>query len=210
MIRENRLRLGLLAALLTAFLTLGYAGAVIPEDRAATDDGVLFPPDHAVLLSGNFDVICKADEEVLEVDGKPRAWEPFGPPVRVAHLRLPPGVHELRIGDRQRELVVAVNEDEHDGPQDWAIYDRHPMNSNQERCGDCHETTEQDERITVGELKSHEACLECHKPVEFEAAHAHPLQPLEPCQMCHALHGSTRKALLKAPVKTLCVDCHDS
>ena len=210
MIRENRLKLGLLLGLLSAFLVLGYAGVVIPEERAAVDDGVLFPPDHAVLLSGSFDVICKADQDVLEVDGKPRAWESFEPPVRVAHLRLPPGVHELRIGDRQRELVVALNEEEHDGPQNWAIYHRHPMNANEERCGDCHQTSEQDERITVGELKSYKACFKCHDSIEFDVTHAHPLEPLEPCQMCHALHGSTHKALLKAPAKKLCADCHDS
>ena len=210
MVRENRLRLGLLLGLLSAFLVLGYVGVVTSGERPAVDDGVLFPPDHAVLLSGSFDVICKADQDVLEVDGRPRAWESFEPPVRVAHVRLPPGVHELRIGDRQRELVVALNEDEHDGPQSWTIYRRHPMNAKEERCGDCHETGEQDEQIRVGELKSYKACLECHGEVEFEATLSHPLEPLEPCQMCHALHGSTRKALLKAPAKKLCDDCHDS
>ena len=208
---QTRLRLGLSTGLVLVGLALGYAVAV-PSDEPAkpADDGVLFPPDRAVLLSGSFDVICKADDTALEVDGKAQPWEPFEPPVHVAHLRLSPGVHELRIGDRRREIVVALNEDEHDGPDDWPLLRHHEMNRNQDRCGDCHETTEQEGRVVVGELKSYEACFECHEPVEFEATHAHPLEPIEHCQMCHALHGSARKGLLKAPIRKLCHDCHDA
>ncbi|HUT93930.1 MAG TPA: cytochrome c3 family protein [Thermoguttaceae bacterium] len=209
--RQNRLRLVLSTGLVLAGLVLGYAVAHCADEPAKpADDGVLFPPDHAVLLSGTFDVICKTDEAVLEVDGKPREWEPFEPPLRVAHLGLSPGMHELRIGDRRREIVVALNEEEHDGPEDWPILRRHQMNRDPGRCGDCHQTTKQDDRVVVGELKSYEACIECHDAVDFEATHSHPLEPIEHCRMCHALHGSARKGLLKAPVKQLCAECHDA
>jgi predicted CXXCH cytochrome family protein len=203
--------LGLSVALLLVGLALSSAVAV-PSDKLArlADDGVLFPPDRAVLLSGGFDVICRIDETSLEVDGKPLEWEPFAPPLHVAYVRLSPGMHELRIGQRQREIVVALNEEEHDGPEDWPILRRHEMNRFQDRCGDCHETAKQDGRVVVGELKSYEACFECHEPVEFDVTHAHPLEPIEHCQMCHALHGSARKGLLKAPAKQLCLDCHDA
>ncbi len=43
----------------------------------------------------------------------------------------------------------------------------------------------------------------------FDVIHSHPLEPIEHCQICHALHGSTREGLLKAPPK-LCADCHDA
>ncbi len=62
----------------------------------------------------------------------------------------------------------------------------------------------------MGELKSYKACFECHPAVEFEVVHSHPLEPIEHCQMCHGLHASKEEALLKAPVKELCADCHDS
>ena len=62
----------------------------------------------------------------------------------------------------------------------------------------------------VGELKDYTACFECHGAVEFDVTHSHPLEPLEHCPMCHALHGSSREGLLKAPVKQLCADCHES
>jgi len=216
--RTTRLRLGLLVALVSVGLLLGYAAAV-PSDKPAKvpdepakppGDGVLFPPNRAVLLSGSLDVVSKSDQTSLEVDGKPREWEPFQPPLHVAHLRLAPGMHELRIGQGRREFVVALNEEEHDGPQDWPIYRCHEMSRGEDRCGDCHQTDKQDGRITVGDLKPSEACFECHEPVEFDVIHAHPLEPIEHCQMCHALHASTRKGLLKAPVKQLCADCHDT
>ena len=211
MARETRFRLGLSIGLVLVGLVLAYAAAVPSEEKARPkDDGVLFPPDRAVLLSGSFDVICRTDQTSLEVDGKPREWEPFQPPLRVAHLRLSPGMHEIRIGDRRREVVVALNEDEHDAPKDWAVHRHHEMNHTEQGCADCHQTAKQNGRITVGELKSYRACFECHESVDFDVTHSHPLEPIEHCQMCHALHGSTRKALLKAPVKKLCTDCHDA
>lgn len=173
------------------------------------DDDVVFPPDQAVLLSGSFDVISKGDPASLEIDGKPWEWEPFAPPLRVAHVRLWPGVHELRIGDRCREIVVALNEEEHDGPPDWPIQQFHEINRGEGRCGDCHETSKQGGQVAVGPLKSCEACFACHEPVDFQAVHAHPLEPIRNCEACHALHASTREGLLKAPMKQLCSACHE-
>ena len=209
--RQHGLRLGLLSLPVLAALTLGYAVAFSPDEPAApANDGVLFPPDHAVLLSGSFDVIWKGEGAALEIDGKKLEWEAFQPPLHVAHVRLSPGLHELRIGERRRQLVVALNEEEHDGPEDWPHLRQHQMNANPNRCADCHANTKQLDRTVVGELRSPDACLECHEPVDFEAAHWHPLEPIEHCETCHALHGSSRDGLLKAPVKKLCTDCHDA
>lgn len=208
---ETRFRLGLSIGLVLAGLVLALAAAVPSEQKGKPkDDGVLYPPDRAVLLSGSFDVICTTDQNSLAVDGKAREWEPFQPPLRVAHVRLSPGMHEIRIGDRRREVVVALNEEEYDAPRDWAVYRHHEMKHNEQGCADCHQTGKQNGRITVGELKSYEACFECHEPVDFDVIHSHPLDPIEHCEICHALHGSPRKALLKAPVKKLCADCHDA
>jgi len=215
--RKACFRWGLFAGLAFVGLLLGYAAAVpsdepakVPDEAAKpAGDGVLFPPDRAVLLSASFDVICRSEQTPLEIDGRPREWEPFEPPVHVAHVRLAPGVHELRIGPERHQFAVALNELEHEGPEDWPIYRSHEMNRGEDRCGDCHQTAKQEGRIAVGEPKSFEACFACHPPVEFEAIHSHPLEPIQHCQMCHSLHGSTRKGLLKAPVKQLCADCHD-
>ena len=196
---------------LCGLVWLGHAAAVRP-DKAADGDAskIVYPPDKAVLLSGTFDVITKTSTQALQLDGRPLKSEPFEPPLRVAHVGVSPGWHELRVGDRLIEFVVAMNEEEHDGPADWPIHRRHPMNADADRCSDCHETTARNGHTLVGDLRSHEACFECHQLAEHEDIHDFPLEDHESCQMCHAVHGSNGPSLLKAQVKKLCDKCHDS
>jgi len=203
--------LGLLIGGIVGGLLPGRAVTQTPQEGPAAEKvKVVFPPNHAVLLSGSFDVITKAGEGTLKVDGTPRQWGPFKPPIRVAPVGLDPGLHELKIGNRRLEVVVALNAEEHDGPADWEVFERHSIGDGQDRCADCHKTERQDGQIAVGELMPYTACFGCHDSVEFDVTHSHPLEPLEHCQMCHALHGSSRKGLLKAPVKQLCDECHES
>ena len=188
-----------------------FAATQTPREKAAADKAkVVFPPDHAVLLSGTFDVITRGAEATLKVDGMPRQWGAFTGPVQVAQVGLGPGLHELRIGDRRLEIVVALNAEEHDGPNDWEVFEHHSVGDGEDRCADCHETERQGGQVAVGQLMPYTACFECHDFVDFDVTHSHPLEPLEHCQMCHALHGSSRKGLLKAPAKQLCDECHDS
>jgi len=214
--RVTRLKLVLLTGLALVGLGLGYTATVSSDEfeqklpGQLASDGILFPPDRAVLLKGIFDVICNGDEVPLEVNGKRYEWEAFRAPLHVARVRLSPGVYEFRIGDRQREIAVALNEDEHDGPEDWPIHRYHKIDRDKNRCADCHRTRNEDDQITVGELKSHEACLECHNSIEFDVIHSHPLEPIQDCHMCHSLHNSVRKGLLRAPAKQLCAECHDA
>ncbi len=186
-----------------------------PEEASAFK--VVSPADQAALLSGSFDVIVKADRPeladrlTLELGRQEVAWDKaYGGPVRVARLRLAPGVYELKVGDRVVRFGVALNEQEHDGPPQWPVVRSHTMEPDPDRCAACHENSSDTGQIRIGALRSYKACFGCHRSVEFELRHAHPLQPLENCQTCHALHGSSRKALLKAPVKQLCADCHDT
>jgi len=214
--QESRLRLGRWAGLVLLGLGLAYAATVSSEEQAEktptplAPDGILFPPNQAVLLSGTFDVICNGDEAPLEVNGKTYEWEAFHAPLHVARIRLSPGVYDLTVGDRKREIVVALNEDEHDGPEDWVIQRHHKIDRDSGRCGNCHETKKQDDEMIVGELKSYQACFECHDPIDIDVIHAHPIEPIEHCEICHSLHGSPRKGLLRAPVKKLCNECHDA
>ena len=187
-------------------------GVMSKEPSGAPAAKTVFPPNRSVLPSGGFDLIAKADKGSLEVNGKPRKWESFRPPLRVAHIHLSAGFNELKIDNQKLELFVARYPDDEDAPSGWKTYKSHPVDEKEgvKRCGDCHKNSNLDGQVAVGEFKGYKACFECHKSVEFEAVHSHPLEPLEPCQMCHEVHGSTHKALLKAPVKKLCADCHDS
>ena len=214
MSRAARLRLGLLACGVLVCLVLVYSGKVTSEEPGEVDGGgvrLVFPPDRSVLVSGELDVICRAEQGALEVEGEQYEWEPFEPPLRVSRVSLYPGPNKLRIGSRQLEVFVAKTADQPGGPEGWQLCRNHPISGQgAKRCAACHQTQPRSELTGLGELKSYKACFECHRAVEFEAVHAHPLEPIEHCQMCHSLHSSTRKALLKAPIKELCADCHDS
>ena len=209
--RERFARVAIAAGVIVGVVLLGSASLVVSGEKAADKKatGVISPPDHAVLLSGSIDLICKTDKPDFEIDSQKHEWEFFGKPIRVARVRLFPGIHELKIGDKKIEVVVALNEDEHDGPSNWKIQRSHKMDSDPSRCQACHEVSKKGGQVSVGELKGHEACLKCHTPIDFEVAHSHILEPLEACQMCHALHGSPHKSLLKAPMRKLCEECHD-
>ena len=62
---------GLLIGVLVGSLMPGFVGiAVSKEQSAKKKDPVLFPPDHAVLISGIFDVIANGPEGALQVDGE--------------------------------------------------------------------------------------------------------------------------------------------
>lgn len=204
----NRRRLRAVVGGLFCFLLLGLVGTGVPKEPVKTK--VIFPPDKSVMVSSAFDVIGITELDRFEVDGKPRPWERFEPPIRVRRIGLGPGFHELQIGDRRLEIVVALNPEEHDGPADWKIYRAHTMGNDEDRCADCHETKQQGGKTVVGELLPVEACLSCHDSVEFDLTHSHPFDPLEDCQMCHSMHASWREKLLKAPAKQLCAECHDA
>ena len=200
-----------LGSLVLGSLVWGFAAEVFSKEPAKADpDEVLFPPNHSVLLTGEVDVICRSKLGELEVEGELIDWEPFES-LGVAHASLYSGRSRIQIGSRTIEVFVARRADEPGGPDGWPLCRSHPIDGHgQKRCAACHETRPNGDRVRIGRLKSYKACFECHKSVEFELIHSHPLEPIEHCQMCHAIHGSPRKALLKAPVKKLCDKCHES
>ncbi len=174
---------------------------------------VKFPPQRAVLSSGDLNLVCRGEGLTLRVDGVPHSWEGFSPPLYVSRLALRPGLHELRVGGQAYDVFVSAGEageKRPDGPDGWKVYRSHPMGEGTGRCGDCHQTGRAGAAVTVGELKGAAACFQCHTSIDFDLAHSHPLEPIEDCQMCHDLHGSPYPGLLLAPVKTLCRKCHES
>ena len=199
--------------LVSLFIALGLVCATLgitSEQRVTKSEiKVIFPPDQTALLSGEFDVIALAEQATLEVDGRAQKWEAFAPPLRVAKVKLAPGQHELRIGTRRVKFAISDKAEKTQGPQAWETYHSHPVRD-EKRCAACHKTSQRDGQTVVGEPHPTTSCLECHNTIDFEAKHSHPLEPLKPCSMCHALHGSPRPSLLKAPIKKLCAECHES
>ena len=181
---------------------LAWAGAVAPQDKTARPTRILFPPDHAVILSGHFDVIVRGPQAELAIDGQRQAWEPFAPPVYVLRVSLEPGQHKIEVAGQTRRFMVAAYVGDPAAPRDWPTVRRHPINSEEERCADCHQLSHRDGQLVVGELKGQQACFECHHQAGFEAAHARLSGPLESCSTCHTLHASGRKSFLKAGSST--------
>jgi len=188
---------------------------------------IVSPPSHSVLLSGTIDVIYRLQTDETEaalpdavpvtldslklvIDGQVEQWDPIRGAALSKRIRLAPGVHELKIGEETLECVIAMNEEDHDGPENWPVFNSHYISSKPDRCGRCHEM-ESDEAdvFQVGDFSGPEACIECHDMIDFEVAHMHIFQPLEACHTCHAIHGSEQKSLLRAPVRELCEGCHD-
>ena len=189
---------------------LAYAGAGTPQEAAPADVKLIFPQDRTVTFYGNFDLICQAPSGKLKVDGRPQAWQRFQAPLRVAHLGLEPGAHQLEIDGRRVDLFVSLGPDEHDWPRGWTVLYGHQMEPGPKRCGYCHKTSDQAGQTVVGPWRGAEACQECHRPAELEAKHAHPMEQLRDCPTCHGVHGSRDTDLLRQPVKKLCTACHDA
>ncbi len=184
-----------------ALATTLMAATKESADRAAEEEPkVVFPPDCAVLLSGNIDVIYRGDKAELEVNSRSVAWEEFyDAPVRVGHVHLSPGIHRVKVGDRSVRLCVALNEMEHDGPSHWKIHRVHTMSAEKDRCAECHDAENREGRMLVGKVSIPDSCMTCHTDREVKDTHQELIQPLKSCDTCHAMHGSPYASLLKAP-----------
>lgn len=206
--------LGGLAAGLANWGVWSLAGGEEPGVRAGLR--VLFPADRSVVETGRFELIAVQTKEEasegrppLRVDGVEQPWERYRPPVLVAHLKLAPGPHQLQIGDRLM-AVFAGGDPALESPEGWPVFRRHSLGAlDKSACSSCHTLQGEEAGITVSIPQTPAACDRCHADSRFEAIHFHPKTPLAPCQMCHALHGSSRPALLKKSVKELCAACHE-
>jgi predicted CXXCH cytochrome family protein len=208
-----------LATTLLAMARLGKSGetgetslpqpavASAPPDKPKTR--ILYPADKTVIVSRNVQVIARMEDGPLLVDGKPQSWDRYAPPVRTVRLHLDPGRHTFELAGAKLEVFLTELRDNPEAPHDWPVLRRHPRNEDDDdRCAACHQTGRTVGQSRVGDLKTYRACFECHRREEFDSIHCHPLEPLEHCNRCHALHGSVRPSLLKAPEEQLCGECH--
>ncbi|MHB8899988.1 MAG: cytochrome c3 family protein [Thermoguttaceae bacterium] len=183
-------------------LTAVLMGADEHPAEGASDASpkVIAPPNCAVMLSGNFDVIYRGSEAALAVDSRPVPWEDaYVDPIHVGRVRLNPGMHQVQIGDRKVQLCVALNEMEHEGPADWPIHRIHTMSAEKDRCAECHDTQSRESRFVVGDVMVPDSCMTCHADKEVKEVHQELVQPLPVCSTCHILHGSPNPSLLRAP-----------
>jgi predicted CXXCH cytochrome family protein len=166
---------------------------------------VLSPLDGSTAVSPIDCVVRIASDTapILRVDGTERAWQLSAGRARRASLELAPGEHEVAIEDKRVHFTVTDNADAAE------LSRAHPRKGDGvEACKACHEVTE-GESPEVRAVHQPDGCLACHTRMDFDLAHFHPLEPLRNCARCHALHGSSRAGLLRAPARELCSACHD-
>ncbi len=219
-----------LSLVLTGALCLGAAEEPAPavqlpepllEPGAFKAPRLLYPANCVVIERKQFECIAVAEGDAaangeagalaLKVNGETRDWGPFAPPAYAARLELEPGEHHLTLGDAEARFFVKG--DGVEAPEEWPVFKTHPIREGAWfDCSQCHTVREggEDGLKTISPPHIYDdACAECHSRNDFVINHAHTLDPLLDCARCHALHGSTREHLLKAPAKKLCFECHD-
>jgi len=207
-----RLRIGLLPVI--AAVTGVLASHVAPDARTPSVR-IIFPADQVVLSNGRFELIGLLPPEVrerptLHVDGKLVHWEPTAPPTLLARCDLQPGRHLIRVGELKLRIYVSGKGSLPAELSQWTALRAHPGSADGwNDCAACHAVSEANGQHVIGAVQTPSACARCHSEEVFQLAHFHPEKPLAGCQECHALHGSERKALLKASAKELCGRCHD-
>jgi len=166
---------------------------------------VLSPLDGSTVVSPVDCVVRAAPDTApaLRVDGEERAWLLVAGVARRASLELAPGEHEVSVEDQTARFTVTEDAETPD------LARAHSREGDDlDACRPCHEVTE-GESPEVRAERQPDGCLACHTRTDFDLAHFHPLEPIRNCGECHALHGSPRPALLRAPAAELCSACHD-
>ena len=180
-------------AALALLLTAGVSPAA---------DGSIVKPRNGSWIPGSLlEVIAKASEARLFVDGElVQGEEPF-PGVLHARIEVVPGRHVLRLAssDGVQEVVVHTGESP-DGDAGEPYVDHPPVAT---ECALCHSVSRR------GRFRFSGGCQNCHAEQQFVQTHSHQSHELASCGMCHDAHGSSAAKLLLLPKEQTCKQCHN-
>ena len=165
-------------------------------------DGPIVKPRDGTWIPGNvLEVIAKASEARLLIDGEPvQVEEPF-PGVLHARVEVTPGRHLLRLASSSglQEVVVHTGEAP-DGDSSPPYVDHPPVPM---ECAFCHSVSRR------GRFRFSGGCQNCHSERQFVETHSHQFHELARCGMCHDAHGSAASKLLLLPEEQACRQCHN-
>ena len=172
----------------------------LPALFAAEAGKLMRPTDGAAYPAGPLEIVARAPEGRLELDGKPvQAEAPF-PEVLHGKLDVAPGEHVLALiweaGWQEAKFFVGDNP-----PSGYAAFRPHPGFEGA-ACTQCHGVSRR------GNFRFNGDCFACHTDEQYTAKHPHPKHQLEQCGMCHNAHGSTADAHLLYPREKACTICH--
>ena len=151
---------------------------------------------------------CLATECHAEFDDFPEPHQPVAAGECLACHRQTATAHPLK-GGKSFDLVqqgAALCEQCHDKLGKKRVVHA-PVKSGD--CLDCHQPHGAANRflLAVGEDQS-ALCFICHDDSRFKQKSMHGPAAAGACTSCHSPHESTQKFLLAAPVRELCLQCH--
>jgi predicted CXXCH cytochrome family protein len=174
--------------------------ALLPALFAVERAKLMRPTDGAAYEQGPIQMIARAPDGRVEIDGKAIETESPFPEVLHASVDLPPGEHTLALiwEDGRKEAKFFVGEG---APSSFEAFRPHPgLELND--CAACHSVSRR------GTFRFSGDCFACHTDEQYTASHPHPKHQLEQCGLCHNAHGSTADAHLLYPKETACTICH--
>lgn len=182
---------------------LPIAAALVVAVAAHSEDPgrIVKPRDSSWLLGTQIDIIAKAAEGRLLLDGKLiDAEQPF-PDVLHARVSLDAGGHTLRLesASGSQEIQFHVG-----GPPEGVAVDPYvdhpPLHT---ACTHCHGLSSR------GRFRFRGGCQACHAKDTFIQSHSHEPHELASCGMCHDAHGSSSAKLLLLSRDVVCKQCHN-
>ncbi len=165
-------------------------------------EGPIVKPRNGTWIPGDvLEVIAKASDARLLVDGEPVRGEESFPGVLHARIKVLAGRHVLRLAssDGVHEVVVHTG-DSPDGDASKPYVDHPPVAT---ECAFCHSVSRR------GRFRFSGGCQNCHAEQQFVQTHSHQSHELASCGMCHDAHGSSAAKLLLLPKEQACKQCHN-
>ncbi len=185
------------AASISRILAIAAACSVV----AAEPSPIVKPPDGSWIPGDTIEIIAKAGEGRLLLDGRALPTEQPFPGVLRAEVQVQAGTHTVRLETSDGSRQVSF----HSGPapegRHGAAYRDHPPV--QVDCSHCHSVSRR------GRFRFSGGCQACHAEDLFIRTHSHQSHELASCGMCHDAHGSSAAKLLVMPRERACKQCHN-
>ena len=176
--------------------------ALLAESLAGQGSSLIVKPRNETWLRGpEVEIIARAEEGRLLLDGQPVDVDGPFPGVLYARLLIGSGRHSLRLDSPQGTHDITFYSGESPPFASARPFVDHPPVRID--CTHCHGVSRR------GRFRFSGGCESCHAKEQFIQVHSHEFHELASCGMCHDAHGSTAAKLLLLPVDKACKQCHN-
>ena len=175
---------------------------LLAEPLAGEASGAIVKPrDGTWIPVLQIDIIAKAKEGRLLLDGKHVAADGSFPGVLYARVPVASGQHSLRLDSPEGSQEITFYAGGNPPSASAVPFADHPPDRID--CTHCHAVSRR------GRFRFNGGCQSCHAEEQFIQTHSHAFHELNSCGMCHDAHGSTVAKLLIVPKEMACKQCHN-